>query len=156
MPLSSYRYHVEYFIYCHVSCRTLTDTFLGRTKAEQLSSQAAQQAAMASDPNPFLPATEAQRIMGGAYPDADDLARASLAQMSEISRRAAVAGMTFSTEPQAQQSQQPQQNGMNGASGSGSVSEQRVNGDGRPPSSMGMINTRYIDVKWDADGAESQ
>ena len=94
---------------------------------------------MASDPTPFLPATEAQRIMGGAYPDADDLARASLAQMSEISRRAAVAGMTFSTEPQAQQSQQPQQNGMNGASGSGSVSEQRVNGDGRPPSSMGRI-----------------
>ncbi|KAK7694095.1 hypothetical protein QCA50_003671 [Cerrena zonata] len=112
----------------------------GRTKVEQLSSQAAQQAALASDPNPFLPATEAQRIMGGAYPDADDLARASLAQMNEISRRAAVAGMTFSTEPQAPPQQQ-QQNGMNGASNSGNVNGQRVsvNGDGQPSSSMGRI-----------------
>lgn len=132
--------HLPYSYHTYiVSCRTLADTFLGRTKADPLSSQAAQQAGLPSDPNPFLPVTEAQRIMGGAYPDADDLARASLAQMSEISRRAAVAGMTFSTEPQAQPQQQQQQNGMNGASSSGSVPSQRVNSDGRPPSSMGRI-----------------
>ena len=37
--------------------------------------------------------------MMGAYPDGD-IARASLAQMNEISRRAEVAGMTFSTSAQ--------------------------------------------------------
>ncbi|CAL1705834.1 unnamed protein product [Somion occarium] len=102
----------------------------GRTKAEDLSSHATQQG-FASDPNPFLPVTEAQRIMGGAYPDADDLARASLAQMNEISRRAEVAGMTFSTEPQ------PSQNHMNGSAPSSS--RQNGNAEGRPSSSMGRI-----------------
>ncbi|GJE98935.1 HSF-type DNA-binding-domain-containing protein [Phanerochaete sordida] len=46
------------------------------------------------DGNPFLPVTEAQRMMGGAYNDMD-IARASLAQMSEISRRAGAAGLSF-------------------------------------------------------------
>ena len=66
---------------------------LGKLKTEQISNPA--QGTYAPDPNPFLPATEAQRMMG-AYPDGD-IARASLAQMNEISRRAEVAGMTFST-----------------------------------------------------------
>ncbi|KAL1939159.1 hypothetical protein VTO73DRAFT_10200 [Trametes versicolor] len=65
----------------------------GKVKTEQLSNPAP--GTYAPDPNPFLPATEAQRMMG-AYPDGD-IARASLAQMNEISRRAEVAGMTFST-----------------------------------------------------------
>lgn len=63
---------------------------LGKVKTEQLSSS--NQAGF-SDANPFLPAQEAQRMMG-AYPDGD-VARASLAQMNEISRRAEVAGMSF-------------------------------------------------------------
>ncbi|RPD56428.1 hypothetical protein L227DRAFT_508493 [Lentinus tigrinus ALCF2SS1-6] len=65
----------------------------GKLKTEQISNTA--QGSYAPDPNPFLPATEAQRMMG-AYPDGD-IARASLAQMNEISRRAEVAGMTFGT-----------------------------------------------------------
>ncbi|KAI0672636.1 HSF-type DNA-binding-domain-containing protein [Trametes maxima] len=65
----------------------------GKVKTEQLSNPAP--GTYAPDPNPFLPATEAQRMMG-AYPDGD-IARASLAQMNEISRRAEVAGMTFTT-----------------------------------------------------------
>ncbi|EJF66352.1 hypothetical protein DICSQDRAFT_49867 [Dichomitus squalens LYAD-421 SS1] len=65
----------------------------GKLKTEQISNPAP--GTYAPDPNPFLPATEAQRMMG-AYPDGD-IARASLAQMNEISRRAEVAGMTFST-----------------------------------------------------------
>ncbi|KAI9065063.1 hypothetical protein FKP32DRAFT_1602611 [Trametes sanguinea] len=56
----------------------------GKVKTEQLSNPAP--GTYAPDPNPFLPATEAQRMMG-AYPDGD-IARASLAQMNEISRRA--------------------------------------------------------------------
>ncbi|KAI0306261.1 HSF-type DNA-binding-domain-containing protein [Multifurca ochricompacta] len=47
-----------------------------------------------SDANPFLPTQEAQRMMG-SYPETD-VARASLFQMNEISRRAEVAGMSFS------------------------------------------------------------
>ncbi|THG97959.1 hypothetical protein EW026_g4155 [Hermanssonia centrifuga] len=67
-------------------------------KAEEPTNQTQQQQPnFASDANPFLPVTEAQRMMGGAsYPDMD-IARASLLQMNEISRRAEVAGMTFST-----------------------------------------------------------
>ncbi|OBZ69122.1 Transcription factor prr1 [Grifola frondosa] len=65
----------------------------GKVKAEELSNPT--QPSFAPDANPFLPAQEAQRMMG-AYPDGD-IARASLAQMNEISRRAEVAGMTFST-----------------------------------------------------------
>ncbi|KZT23920.1 hypothetical protein NEOLEDRAFT_1068377 [Neolentinus lepideus HHB14362 ss-1] len=51
----------------------------------------------AAESNPFLPAQEAQRMMG-AYPE-NDVARASLAQMNEISRRAEVAGMSFAPGP---------------------------------------------------------
>ncbi|EKM54935.1 uncharacterized protein PHACADRAFT_119777 [Phanerochaete carnosa HHB-10118-sp] len=51
------------------------------------------------DGNPFLPVTEAQRMMGGAYPDMD-IARASLAQMNEISQRARAAGLTFNQAAQ--------------------------------------------------------
>lgn len=43
--------------------------------------------------NPFVPAQEAQRMMG-SYPESD-VARESLMQMNEISRRAEVAGMSF-------------------------------------------------------------
>ena len=46
-----------------------------------------------SEANPFVPAQEAQRMMG-SYPESD-VARASLMQMNEISRRAEVAGMSF-------------------------------------------------------------
>ncbi|KAF8582339.1 hypothetical protein K439DRAFT_1618399 [Ramaria rubella] len=44
--------------------------------------------------NQFVPASEAQRIIGGAYPETD-VARASFEQMNEISRRANTAGMQF-------------------------------------------------------------
>ncbi|KAI5122201.1 hypothetical protein M0805_002690 [Coniferiporia weirii] len=46
-----------------------------------------------ADQNPFVVAREAQRIVGN-YQE-DDVARASLEQLNEISRRAAAAGMTF-------------------------------------------------------------
>ncbi|KII88312.1 hypothetical protein PLICRDRAFT_29883 [Plicaturopsis crispa FD-325 SS-3] len=58
---------------------------------QQRQQQQQQQQQMQS---PFLATQEAQRMMGGAYPESD-VARASLAQMSEISRRAEVAGMSF-------------------------------------------------------------
>ena len=44
--------------------------------------------------NPFLAMREAQRMMKN-YPD-DELGRQSLEQLNEISRRATVAGMSFS------------------------------------------------------------
>ncbi len=47
-----------------------------------------------ADANPFVVAREAQRMVLGAYGE-DDVARASLEQLNEISRRAAVAGMVF-------------------------------------------------------------
>ncbi|KAH9952032.1 HSF-type DNA-binding-domain-containing protein [Amylocystis lapponica] len=86
----------------------------GKVKAEELSNST--QPGFA-DANPFLPAQEAQRMMG-AYPDGD-VARASLAQMNEISRRAEVAGMSFS--------------GGNAPAGSSSQ------GPGRPESSATRI-----------------
>ncbi|EJD02158.1 uncharacterized protein FOMMEDRAFT_109355 [Fomitiporia mediterranea MF3/22] len=46
-----------------------------------------------ADQNPFLAAREAQRMVGN-YPE-NDVARASLEQLNEISRRAAAAGMNF-------------------------------------------------------------
>ncbi|PCH37649.1 hypothetical protein WOLCODRAFT_130410 [Wolfiporia cocos MD-104 SS10] len=77
----------------------------GKVKAEELSNPAGSgnnaSTTAYQDANPFLPATEAQRMMG-AYPDGD-VARASLAQMTEISRRAEVAGMTFSATPASRQ-----------------------------------------------------
>lgn len=47
-----------------------------------------------ADANPFVVARDAQRMVLGAYGE-DDVARASLEQLNEISRRAAVAGMVF-------------------------------------------------------------
>lgn len=47
-----------------------------------------------ADQNPFLAAREAQRMVKN-YPD-DDVGRQSLEQLNEISRRATVAGMSFS------------------------------------------------------------
>lgn len=69
-----------------------------------------QQQAQYVDANPFMQATEAQRMMGGpgAYPE-QDIARASLLQMNEISRRAERAGMRFEAGPGASQQQQQQQ-----------------------------------------------
>ena len=46
-----------------------------------------------SESNPFVPAQEAQRMIGG-FTEAD-VARASLMQMNEIARRAELAGMSF-------------------------------------------------------------
>lgn len=46
-----------------------------------------------ADQNPFVAAREAQRMVGNYVED--DVARASLEQLNEISRRAAAAGMTF-------------------------------------------------------------
>jgi osomolarity two-component system response regulator SKN7 len=46
------------------------------------------------NPNVFLAAQEAQQIIGGSYTESD-IARASLVQMNEISRRAEVARMSF-------------------------------------------------------------
>jgi len=46
-----------------------------------------------SESNPFVPAQEAQRMIGG-FTEAD-VARASLIQMNEIARRAELAGMSF-------------------------------------------------------------
>lgn len=77
-----------------------------KVKAEELSASN-QNVGGFQDANPFLPATEAQRMMG-AYPDGD-IARASLAQMNEISRRAEVAGMSFTAPPPRPQPQPPQQ-----------------------------------------------
>ena len=97
-------------------------TVVGRTaKLKEEQQQQQQQAAGTNnnnasafeDQNPFVPAREAQRMMG-AYPE-DDVARASLEQLNEISRRATAAGMTFVNG-----------NGANGASAA-------VNGqNGRP------------------------
>ena len=46
-----------------------------------------------SESNPFVPAQEAQRMIGGFTEN--DVARASLIQMNEIARRAELAGMSF-------------------------------------------------------------
>ncbi|KAI0344926.1 hypothetical protein BDW22DRAFT_1325847 [Trametopsis cervina] len=87
----------------------------------QQQQQAAQDgsASYSGDANPFLPVTEAQRMIGAAYSDAD-IARASLAQMNEISMRAGAAGLSFGTAMNAQaqqaQPQQQQQQQQQGAS----------------------------------------
>jgi osomolarity two-component system, response regulator SKN7 len=83
-----------------------------------------------SDANPFLPTQEAQRMMG-SYPETD-VARASLFQMNEISRRAEVAGMSFSTSLAATASTQPP--GTSGAPGaSNSASAASGSGTSNPP-----------------------
>jgi len=48
-----------------------------------------------SESNPFVPAQEAQRMIGGFTDREADVARASLIQMNEIARRAELAGMSF-------------------------------------------------------------
>lgn len=60
--------------------------------------------------NPFLPTQEAQRMMGGSYPESD-VARASLEQMNAISRRAEVAGMSFAPGGNASSSSGPSGSG---------------------------------------------
>lgn len=82
-----------------------------------------------SDANPFLPTQEAQRMMG-SYPETD-VARASLFQMNEISRRAV--GMSFNTNVSGTASasdpvQPPSTNGAPGASTSTSTAN-----TGNPP-----------------------
>jgi osomolarity two-component system, response regulator SKN7 len=82
-----------------------------------------------SDANPFLPTQEAQRMMG-SYPETD-VARASLFQMNEISRRAV--GMSFNTNVPGTTSasgtvQPPSTNGAPGASTSTSTAN-----TGNPP-----------------------
>jgi osomolarity two-component system, response regulator SKN7 len=82
-----------------------------------------------SDANPFLPTQEAQRMMG-SYQETD-VARASLFQMNEISRRAEVAGMSFTSLAGTASAQPP---GTSGAPG-GSTSNSAANGSGpsNPP-----------------------
>ena len=48
-----------------------------------------------SESNPFVPAQEAQRMIGSFTDREADVARASLIQMNEIARRAELAGMSF-------------------------------------------------------------
>lgn len=82
---------------------------------------------MSSGPltNPFLPTEEAQRMMGGSYPETD-VARASLVQMNEISRRAEVAGMSFAPAT---------------ANGDGASNDADARGEGveRPNSALKMM-----------------
>ncbi|KAH9832842.1 HSF-type DNA-binding-domain-containing protein [Rhodofomes roseus] len=98
----------------------------GKIKAEELSSAQnppsapggggpSAQAQTVQDVNhPFLPATETQRMMAG-FPDGD-IARASLAQMNEISRRAEVAGMSFAMPPPQSTSGSASGSGASGSS----------------------------------------
>lgn len=119
-----------------------TSAGLGKMKAEELSTS--NPARFAPDPNPFLPATEAQRMMG-AYPDGD-VARASLAQMNEISRRAKDAGMKFSTTgmnppppPPAGSTASSSSSSSASASASGTASASSSSAPVRPPSSASRI-----------------
>ena len=83
-----------------------------------------------SDANPFLPTQEAQRMMG-SYPETD-VARASLFQMNEISRRAEVAGMSFTTNLAGTASAQPP--GTSGAPvASTSTAAANSSGTSNPP-----------------------
>ena len=113
-------------------------TFLvaGKIKAEELSVSNAQQAGYIPDANPFLPAVEAQRMMGENYPDLTDVARASLAQMNEISRRAELAGMTFTNTGAATTNASSAQNAANGTNGTNAAPTATPV---RPPSSAARI-----------------
>jgi osomolarity two-component system, response regulator SKN7 len=81
-----------------------------------------------TDANPFLPTQEAQRIMG-SYPETD-VARASLFQMNEISRRAV--GMSFNT------------NVSGAASTSGPVQPPGTNGAPGPSTSTSTANASNL------------
>ncbi|KAH9173565.1 HSF-type DNA-binding-domain-containing protein [Lactarius sanguifluus] len=102
----------------------------GKTKAEDPLSS------FTSDANPFVPTQEVQRVMG-SYPETD-VARASLFQMNEISRRAEVAGMSFTTNVSgagtASTSTSAPQPGTSGAPGaSTSTSTATASGSGDTP-----------------------
>ncbi|KAI9446058.1 HSF-type DNA-binding-domain-containing protein [Lactarius indigo] len=102
----------------------------GKTKAEDPLSS------FTSDANPFVPTQEVQRVMG-SYPETD-VARASLFQMNEISRRAEVAGMSFTTNVSgtgaASTSTSAPQPGTSGAPGaSTSTTTANASGSGNPP-----------------------
>jgi osomolarity two-component system response regulator SKN7 len=78
---------------------------LGRTHSQSQASQGASQALRSSNPQvQFLPAQEAQRALGlGEHADPNALARASLAQMNEMSRRAE-SGLSFRSSTTARSS----------------------------------------------------
>lgn len=69
---------------------------LGRTQSQSQGSQGASQALRSLNPQvQFLPAQEAQRVLGfSEHADPNAIARASLAQMNEMSRRAE-SGLSF-------------------------------------------------------------
>jgi len=66
----------------------------GTQPKEEGGSNTAGSSALPSTDNPFVPVSEAQRIMGGSYSESI-IARASFEQMNEMSRRATTAGMQF-------------------------------------------------------------
>jgi osomolarity two-component system response regulator SKN7 len=108
----------------------VTSLLLGKTKAEDPLSS------FTSDANPFVPTQEVQRVMG-SYPETD-VARASLFQMNEISRRAEVAGMSFTTNVSgagaASTSASAPQPGTTGAPGaSTSTSTANASSSSNPP-----------------------
>ncbi|EPQ57751.1 hypothetical protein GLOTRDRAFT_119791 [Gloeophyllum trabeum ATCC 11539] len=114
-----------------------------------------------AETNPFLPAQEAQRMMG-AYPE-NDVARASLVQMNEISRRAEVAGMSFAPNgAQAPPSQPPppqdpdlQQRPMSRQDMLSRIEElSRSAGPG--PSSLGQMQQAQQEVAAAAAAAEAE
>ena len=105
----------------------VTSLLLGKTKAEDALSS------FTSDANPFVPTQEVQRVMG-SYPETD-VARASLFQMNEISRRAEVAGMSFTSGAgAASTSTSAPQPGTSGAAGaSTSTSTANASTSSNPP-----------------------
>ena len=78
---------------------------LGHTHSQSQPSQGASQALRSLNPQiQFLPAQEAQRVLGlGAHTDPNAIARASLAQMNEMSRRAE-SGLSFRSSTTARSS----------------------------------------------------
>lgn len=71
-------------------------------------------------------------MIGASYSDAD-IARASLAQMNEISRRAEVAGLTFGSVNQQQQQQQQQPQPQQQQQGQASPSTSQTQSPQQPP-----------------------
>ena len=153
-----------------LSLRGCPDSAIAKLKEEQHSSNGnttsrgyasgSNSTAAAADSNPFVAAREAQRIVG-SYPE-DDVARASLEQLNEISRRATAAGMVFSNV-NGTNSNRPatpsvnggtnggggsggraglagilQQNGQGGQPGQGSGQQQRPGGHSRSNSATTM------------------
>lgn len=74
--------------------------------------------------SPFVPSEEAQKMMMSSYTE-EDIARVSLEQMNEMSKRAQVAGMNFGSISQPQQQQLSNNAGAGGSGGS--------NGNGSVP-----------------------